>query len=176
MVTPYRCILVSLDGTRGSEAILTEVEKLLQTCPATVILLRVGPQVDLDAAAHEMEPGVEHASDLPDEEYELLANATEIDIREYLEAIGERLRRTGSQVITEVSFSKQADEILFFARHYKADLIAMTTHARTGLDRWLHGSVAETVLHQALCPVLLMRRPDVPLPRFGSAMPEEVRR
>jgi nucleotide-binding universal stress UspA family protein len=163
----YNCILVSLDGSRASEAVLPEVEKLLRACPGKVVLLRVGPMIDLDVAAQEMEPGVEHASDLPGDEYDLLSNATELEIRRYLDAIGERLAKTGATPLVEVSFSKPADEILFFARHYGADLIAMATHARSGIDRILHGSVAESVLRHMPCPLLLVRTPDEPMPRFA---------
>jgi nucleotide-binding universal stress UspA family protein len=165
----YNCILVSLDGSRVSETVLPEVEKLLKAHPGKVVLLRVGPQVDLDAAAHEMEPDAERASDLPGDEYELLSNATELEIRRYLEAIAERLSLTGAQPIIEVSFNKPADEILFFARHYGADLIAMATHGRSGIDRLLHGSVAEHVLRHAPCPMLLVRAPEGMLPpRFAA--------
>jgi nucleotide-binding universal stress UspA family protein/quercetin dioxygenase-like cupin family protein len=55
-------------------------------------------------------------------------------------------------------------EILHLARALKCDLIVMGTHGRTGLDRFLTGSVAEEVLRQALCPVLVVRMPP--------AMPE----
>ncbi len=163
----YDCILVSLDGSRASEAVLPEVEKLLQKYPGKVVLLRIGPMVDLDAAAQQMEPGVEHASDLPGDEYDLLSNATELEIRRYLEAIGERLAKTGATPITEVSFAKPAEEILFFAKQYGAQLIAMATHGRSGIDRMLHGSVAENVLRHTPCPMLLVRTPDEPLPRFA---------
>lgn len=163
----YDCILVSLDGSRASEAVLPEVERLLKAHPGTVILLRVGPMMDLDAAAQQMEPGIEHAADLSSDEYELLSNATELEIRQYLEAIGERLAQTGAKPVVEVSFNKPADEILFFARHYGADLIAMSTHGRAGIDRLLHGSVAENVLRHTPCPMLLVRTPDEPLPRFA---------
>ncbi|MCC7449299.1 MAG: universal stress protein [Anaerolineae bacterium] len=163
----YKCILVSLDGSRASEAVLPAVEKILQAFPTKVVLLRVGPNIDLDAAAHEMDPDAEHAADLPGDEYELLANASELEIRRYLDGIANRLQETGATPIIEVSFNKPADEILFFARHYEADLIAMATHARTGLNRLLHGSVAENVLHHAACPVLLVREPDERQPQFA---------
>lgn len=153
----FECILVSLDGTRESEAVLPEIEKLLKIRPGKVVLLRTAPEINVDAAAAEMEPGVEHANELPGDEFGLLTNATEIDLRRYLERVAERLQRAGATTITEVSFNKPADEILFFANYHKADLIAMATHGRTGLDRLVHGSVTETVLRHAPCPMLLVR-------------------
>jgi nucleotide-binding universal stress UspA family protein len=50
-----------------------------------------------------------------------------------------------------------AEEILASARAAGADLIAMTTHGRSGLGRLLFGSVAEAALRQAEIPVFLMR-------------------
>jgi nucleotide-binding universal stress UspA family protein len=111
-----------------------------------------------------MEPEVERASELPGEEYDLLNTATEIELRQYLEAVGQRLEKMGATTIVEVSFNKPVDEILFFARHYKADLIAMAVYAQSGIDRLLHRSVAEAVFRRAPCPMLLVRAPDESLP------------
>jgi len=165
--TPYGCILVALDGSLESEVVLPEVEKLLQTQPGKVVLLRVGPIVDLDGAARQMDAHVERASELPSDDYELLSNVTELQIRRYLDAIGKRLEPTACTTVVEVSFNKPTDEILFFAKHYGADLIAMATHGRTGFNRLLHGSVTENVLHHAPCPILVVRTPDRPLARFA---------
>lgn len=59
------------------------------------------------------------------------------------------------------------EQIVRIARRYEADLIVMTTHGRTGLRRWLMGSVAERVLRSTACPVLLLRSgvPMTPLRR-----------
>jgi nucleotide-binding universal stress UspA family protein len=50
-----------------------------------------------------------------------------------------------------------ADAILRAAREKACDLIVMGTHGRTGLNRMIHGSVAEDVLRRAPCPVLTVR-------------------
>ena len=164
----YDCILVSLDGSPESESVLPEVEKLLQVHPGTVILLRVGPSVDLNTAAREMWPEVERAAQLSSEDFKLLCNAPEVQIREYLDGIADRLKATGATVIQEVNFNRPDDEIIFYARHYHADLIAMATQGRTGFNRLLHGSVTESVLHHAPCPVLVVRSPEKAQPRFAE--------
>ena len=53
----------------------------------------------------------------------------------------------------------EASEIIQFAEENHADLIVMGTHGRTGFGRLLMGSVAETVLRQAPCPVLTIKTP-----------------
>jgi nucleotide-binding universal stress UspA family protein len=164
----YDCILVSLDGSTESEAVLPEVENLLRVHPGKVILLRVGPPVNLNAAAHAIWPEVALAGQLSSEEFKLLCNAPEQQIRRYLEAIADRLAATGATVVTEVNFNRPDDEIIFYAEHYKVDLIVMATHGRTGVNRMLHGSVTESVLHRAPCPVLVVRTLEKPQPRFAE--------
>ena len=65
-------------------------------------------------------------------------------------------------VTTEVRSGGAADEIVKAAVDYGADLIVMTTHARSGLDHLVKGSIAERVLRRARCPVLAVRQPERP--------------
>ena len=67
------------------------------------------------------------------------------------------LEEMGYTVEREVGFGEPAQQILFYADLAKADLIAMTTHGREGLSRLMAGSVAESVLHKAKMPVLMVR-------------------
>ena len=83
----------------------------------------------------------------------------------YHEAVKERLRETyvpNSQI--DIQYQTRdgapAEEILRAAEEIGADLIAMGTHGRTGLSRIRAGSVAETVLREARCPVLALRSTD----------------
>lgn len=57
----------------------------------------------------------------------------------------------------EVAFGSAAHEIATFAERIGADLIVIPSHGRTGLKRLLIGSVAERVVRQAHCPVLVLR-------------------
>jgi nucleotide-binding universal stress UspA family protein len=60
-------------------------------------------------------------------------------------------------------------EIRRLARESQVDLIVMGTHGRTGLDRWIVGSVAEEVLRKAPCPVLTVNAPGAkPSPTPGT--------
>ena len=53
-----------------------------------------------------------------------------------------------------------AATILAAAAELGCDMIVMGTHGRSGLERLLTGSVAETVMRQARCPVLVLRSPE----------------
>ncbi len=65
-----------------------------------------------------------------------------------------------------VAEGEAAEQILQLAQALKCDLIVMGTHGRTGLSRFLTGSVAEEVLRKAACPVLAVKNP---LPETTSA-------
>jgi nucleotide-binding universal stress UspA family protein len=67
------------------------------------------------------------------------------------------LRSSGLSVDTEQVDGAPAEVIVQRARDLGAGLIMMTTHGRSGLRRVLLGSVAEAVLHDAPCPVLLVK-------------------
>ena len=51
----------------------------------------------------------------------------------------------------------EADAIIDFAGQELMDLIVMSTHGRSGISRWVYGSVAEKILHHTPCPVLVVR-------------------
>ena len=93
----------------------------------------------------------------------------QIDAEEYLAPLAVDLRRHGIRVKTQVRRGPAAEEILRAASEASADLIAMTTHGRTGLGRLLLGSVAETVLRTTSLPVFLMRATAAEAPSLASA-------
>jgi nucleotide-binding universal stress UspA family protein len=86
-------------------------------------------------------------------EWESLAEA----YREYLEAVATRLRDEGLEVTTELVPGDAGPEILRYADRQGCDLIVMATHARSGLGRWVHGSVAEQILAATPVPILMVR-------------------
>jgi len=60
-------------------------------------------------------------------------------------------------VIAEHKEGSAADVIIDRAKSLPAELIAMTTHGRSGLARVVVGSVADEVVRNVICPVLLVR-------------------
>jgi len=63
-----------------------------------------------------------------------------------------------------------AEEIIRLAEQEKVDLIVMTTHGRTGLKHLLLGSVAESVVRQAKCPVLTIKPAKKPQSAAGEVV------
>ncbi len=146
----FKKILVPLDGSRLSEAILPHVSQLAKSSGAEVVLLRVAT-VQVQAMSY---PGV-----YPLPPY-ALAPAPERDL--HAEAEG-YLQRVAFDYFPDQNVSMQivggptADNILEMASTLGVDLIAMTTHGRSGVSRMVMGSVADEIVRRSHLPVLLLR-------------------
>ena len=75
----------------------------------------------------------------------------------YLKMIADRFTHAGIRVRMATEQGDAAESILDAADALHADLIAMSTHGRSGVRRFVLGSVADRVLHHARVPVLLIR-------------------
>jgi nucleotide-binding universal stress UspA family protein len=75
----------------------------------------------------------------------------------YMQDIAAELQRRSMVEQTVVILGDAAEVILDTAEINDVDLITMCTHGRSGVSRWVYGSVAEKVLHGAPCPLLLIR-------------------
>jgi len=137
----YRRVLVPLDGSPEAEAILPFILQIAGPLDIDVVLLRVVP------AVRESEKSLSGPG----------ADVSAIDAREYLAPLAVELRGRGVRVEAMVRRGPPAAEIIAAAREVNADLVAMTTHGRTGLRRLAFGSVAELVLRRAALPVFLMQ-------------------
>jgi nucleotide-binding universal stress UspA family protein len=145
----YKKILVPLDGSKLAEVVLPHVEQLAWELGSSLILLRVvKPPRSTEA------PWAEDMMALNQEREAVFRR----DAETYLSARRGELRGKGIEISTYVITSESvAGAILDFAEQQAVDLIAMSTHGRSGLSRWVYGSVAEKVLQGAACPVLLIR-------------------
>jgi len=138
----FKKILVPLDGSALAEAILPQVTELARVPDAELVILRV-------ALAHAF-PGAD-----PTEAQLQAVRESE----KYLEEVGKGLKGAGLRVSSVVRYGHAAEEILDHAAFAGIDLIAMSTHGRTGVSRWVLGSVAEKVLRASSMPLLLVRAP-----------------
>lgn len=89
--------------------------------------------------------------------FEVQIVQAEADARVYLDTIQNKYNELGYRVKTKLLRAHLvAETIIDQAREAGVDLIVMSTHGRSGLSRWVYGSVAGKVLQQAPCPVLLV--------------------
>ena len=133
-------ILVPLDGSQCAETVIPRVEELIAGKETGICLLRV-----VSASTF---TGVD-----PTEAQVKVVREAE----EYLQGLKEHLRAKGLDVDTHVRYGDDAEEILDHAAQKEIDLIAMSTHGRSGFKRFFLGSVAEKVLRHAPKPVYLVR-------------------
>jgi len=136
----FKKILVPLDGSKLAEGILPRVEWLAKVHQGEVTLLRV-------ALAHTF-PGV----DPTQHQINVVREA-----EEYLAKIEANLKSVGVKVNSAVRYGHDAQEIVEHAKDRGFDLIAMSTHGRTGLSQFVLGSVASKVIHTSTVPILLCR-------------------
>ncbi len=142
-------VVVPLDGSELAETVLSEVRALARELGLEVILLRAYKvPANIYAAPEEYYPV----------QYEEIKTELRDEAKNYLEKKAEELRRFG---IAKVSYltpeGLAADEIMALGRKLPDNLIAMCTHGRTGLGRWVLGSVTESVVRHSGDPVLVVR-------------------
>jgi nucleotide-binding universal stress UspA family protein len=145
-----RRILVPLDGSPEGEAILPQIPRIADT-NTEIFLFHALPESDPPSGG--VAPGL---LALPDQ------------AERYLDAARARIHRGTTKSI--VRTGDAVDSILKASRELEVQLIAMTTHARTGISRLLMGSVAEGVVRASEQPVLLARpglaASEIPLRRI----------
>ena len=142
----YKRVLVPLDGSQLSENVLPFLTEIAGPLDMTIMLLRVLEPVQQTL--------VDGGPGIPVDDLQ----ARRRDAAEYLAPLAAGLRARGIETTSAVRVGRAEDEILAAARDDGADLIAMSTHGRSGLGRLLFGSVAEQVLRRADVPVFLMRQ------------------
>ncbi len=125
-------IVVPLDGSLRSNTILPHVAPLAKAAGAKLLFMTT------------VEPGSKH--DYP---VEVLARNL---FREQ-----KRLHKQGVQTEMAIRYGDPVVEILSYGDVQNADLMAISTHGRTGVERALYGSVAESVLRKGKVPLLILR-------------------
>jgi nucleotide-binding universal stress UspA family protein len=160
----FEKILVPLDGSPLAERALTPALALAQQGHGEVILLSVpyAKQIVVE--------------DWDNYGFDQSLEQSQKELTEYLEGLKARKAYPDLTLRTVVEAGDEAGMILDMAMDEEVDLIVMATHGRSGISRWMLGSVTEKVLRHAPCPVLVVRE-DKPLSHIlitldGSALSE----
>lgn len=141
-------ILVPLDGSPFSEAVLPHARALANSTGAHVILLRVIPTPLYSLVFASSTPLPLQAN--PEYDERVLAES-------YLQHIAHDYFPGSVDIQLEVNGGSIADVILDNAVGLDVDLIAMATHGRDSVSRWMLGSVAQEIVQRSHLPVLLVR-------------------
>jgi nucleotide-binding universal stress UspA family protein len=140
---------VPLDGSELAETVLPTVAELAKQLEAQAILFRA---YNIPYTAVVPADGY-----YPPIDYELIDNFRDEAVS-YLEKKAEALKQLGVQTISCIAKEGlAADRIISLARETPDNLIAMCTHGRSGIKRWVLGSVTETVVRHSGDPVLVIR-------------------
>ncbi len=145
----YKKILAPLDGSELSECSLKHVRAIATGCNVPeVVLLRVVEPISSQAIAALAEAGGDLIARV--EKYQ------QNEAKDYLSKLADKLKEEGIVTKTVLVQGIAADKILDYAKKNQVDLIIMSTHGRSGVTRWLFGSVADKVLRHSKVPVLIV--------------------
>ena len=153
----YKRILLPLDGSELAERALPHAIAQAQGFGAELVLLRVAENIP-------HAPGVS-AADL-----ERVRKQTVSRAEEYLVRVAKQVREQGVQVESTIVEGRPSVEITRLAETDHIDMIVLCTRGRSGLSRWLMGSVADRVVRGATVPVLLVRAEKQKLEQIPTTM------
>ncbi|MBI4298543.1 MAG: universal stress protein [Chloroflexi bacterium] len=143
-----RTLVVPLDGSPLAEEILPHAAALAKALSLNVVLLNVipDPKIYYDYVNY------------PAPSYEFSAKEMEAPAKDYLQSIAQKLRLQGTPSVEQkVVHGDPASAIVDLTTKMPDCLVAMTTHGRSGLSRWIMGSVTDRVVRHSEKPVLVIR-------------------
>ena len=142
-----KTVVVALDGSDLAETVLPYVTELARKAKLELILVRVYSVLP---------PAYDAEGYVPD--VERLAQEIRAEAQSYLERKSKELRDEGADRVSQVLLKGDAGgEIIAYAKRTPGNLVAMCTHGRSGIGRWVLGSVTERVVRHSGEPVLVIR-------------------
>ncbi len=146
--TPFthKRILVPLDGSQLAEKALEPALALAEALSTELVLLRVVNPAHLAFETSTMK-----------QQSDYLESHDLADTEAYMQQICASLVGQPAAIHTEIVKGPVAETIIDYAATRHFDLIVMSSHGRSGIERWIYGSVAEKVLRGAGCATLVIR-------------------
>lgn len=147
----YKKIMIPLDGSALAECVLPHVEAIARGCETEeLVLLRiVEPERVYSTSNSPIDPN--------------LAATRESERKKaaetYLNEIGNRLAAVGLTCRVKAIVGRVAESLVDYCVANSIDLIIIATHGRSGITRWVRGSVADKILRSSKIPVMMVRPP-----------------
>ena len=147
----YKKIMVPLDGSELAECVLPHVEAFIEGCQVNhfVFVRVVEPAAAFYSGDYPISPEVMQERE----------TAGEKIASDYLDQIVSRLEHKNAELYSEVLVGNVADSLADYSENNEFDLILIATHGRSGVNRWVRGSIADKVLRSSRIPVLMVRAP-----------------
>jgi len=142
-------ILVTLDGSKVGESAIPYAEVLAQVVGAELVLFQALEPVKPFTG----EGDVSITPEMIKKEEE----RREGSAIAYLDSVEKVLQERGLSTSSAIVLGSPAEQIIDYAEANAIDLIAMSTHGRSGIGRWVFGSVTDKVLHAGDMPLLTIR-------------------
>ena len=160
----YQKVMVPLDGSDLAECVLPHVKDFIKSSLAkTVVFVRVIEPLPLLVYGELAEtfPLSTYAEPYADrlDHWQSVEAERKSAAEEYLKKASSFLNEYGERVQCEVLVGKVAQTIAAYAEDNKVDLTMIATHGRSGVSRWIMGSVADRILRSSSGPVLMVRAP-----------------
>ncbi|MDO8673768.1 MAG: universal stress protein [Dehalococcoidia bacterium] len=151
MTEIYRKVMVPLDGSELAECVLSHVKALAAVShPGGIIFVRVVEPLSLSTVT-----GFDVSADL----FMRIEKEERADAEKYLQGIVKRFDADSISTRAELLFGFAAEALANYARKNAVDLIVIATHGRSGISRWVWGSVADRLLRSACAPIMIVRAP-----------------
>jgi nucleotide-binding universal stress UspA family protein len=150
-------LLLPLDGSELAEKALEYVDKLVGSGSKITLLMAIDPPEAMAYSTY----GAQVATAGPVIEQSLLNYSAVAENmmdhgKNYLAKKTEALQKAGYTVQTLIDYGYAADMIIDTAEKEQVDAIVICTHGRSGLSRWILGSVTQKILGAAVCPVFVI--------------------
>jgi nucleotide-binding universal stress UspA family protein len=151
----YTKIMVPLDGSELAECVLPHVEAITSGSGSTsVVFVSVVDPIRLPASVP-----ARGGYGYTEKDREKMEEHRRQAAGEYLKNIVSDLTMAGANISYDVIEGKVADSLTDYAVSNGVDLIVMASHGRSGISRWVLGSVAERMVRNSCVPVLMVRAP-----------------
>jgi nucleotide-binding universal stress UspA family protein len=148
----YQKILVPLDGSQLAECVLAHLDALGKGCLVKgITFVRVVEPFE--------SPSVVAEYPIKPEEVIRINAENKAVAEKYITKMVNGFKYEGVKIQGEVLNGKAAETLAEYASKNGADLIVIATHGRSGVSRWVWGSVADRILRSACVPVLMVRAP-----------------
>ena len=154
----YNKIMVPLDGSELAECVLPHVDGFVTGCQVeTIVFVRV---IEPTPTRYS---GISGTTTSPQDFESFQKNAKRIEEERkssavrYLEEVVSRVKQDGVKYKADVLVGKVADRLVDYVDANEIDLVLIATHGRSGISRWVRGSIADKVLRSSRAPVLMVR-------------------
>ena len=145
--------MVPLDGSKLAECVFPHLETVIKGCesPEVIVVQAVEPL--------SVPYGREVSQFTSLEQVKAFESHQKVEAEKYLKEIVARLRKTGVNVKADIIYGKAGEALSDYATKNDVDLVIIATHGRSGISRWVWGSVADRIVRSVCVPVLMVRAP-----------------